>query len=127
MIALLEVIVRHRVHAAIVLASFILSAGCSGASSSAPTAADAKTFLDEVNRTFTRLGLDANRAGWVGQNFITADTEALDARATQALADASSRLAKNAVGFDTIDVPGDQRRQLDLLKVSLVIATPSDP
>ena len=118
---------RNRVHVIIVSASLALCAACSGASTTAPTGADARKFLDEVDRTFTRLSLDANRAGWVGQNFITTDTEALDARATQALADASSRFAKEAVRFDTIEVPADQRRQLNLLKVSLVLATPSDP
>jgi peptidyl-dipeptidase A len=119
--------VRHRVPAVIVSASLILAAGCSGAATTAPTSADAKKFLDEVDRTFTRLSIESNRAGWVTQNFITVDTEAMDARATQAIADASSRFAKEAVRFDKIDVPPEQRRQLDLLKVSLVLATPSDP
>jgi peptidyl-dipeptidase A len=118
--------VHHRLSTVIVSACLVLCAACT-ASTTAPTAADAKKFLDEVDRTLTRLSLDANRAGWVGQNFITPDTEAMDARATQALADASSRFAKEAVRFDKVEVPGDQRRQLNLLKVALVIATPSDP
>jgi peptidyl-dipeptidase A len=112
----------------------VLLSGCqaggpsaSGSPGGAPTAAGAKAFLDEVNTTFERLYLDASRAGWVAQNFITADTQALDARATQAVADAASRFAKDAVRFDGVDVPPDQRRQLDLLKVSLVLATPPDP
>jgi len=109
------------------VAAIVLCAACGRASSAAPTAADARKFLDEVDATFTRLSLDASRAGWVAQNFITTDTEALDARATQALADASSRFAKEAVKFDVVEVPPDQRRQLNLLKVSLVLATPSDP
>jgi peptidyl-dipeptidase A len=109
------------------MTSVILCVACSGAATSDPTAADAKNFLDEVDQTFARLSLDANRAGWVGQTYITPDTEALDARAAQALADAASRFAKEAVRFDHVDVPADQRRQLNLLKVSLVLATPSDP
>ena len=118
----------HRLVVAIIVSvSCAMLAGCGGASTAAPTAADAKKFLEEVDATFTRLSLEANRAGWVAQNFITTDTEALDARATQAFADASSRFAKDAVRFDTVDVPADQRRQLNLLKVSLTIATPSDP
>jgi peptidyl-dipeptidase A len=104
-----------------------LAAGCGSSTAAPPTVEDARKFLDEVDATFTRLSLDANRAGWVAQNFITTDTEAMDARATQALADASSRFAKQAVRFDSVEVPADQRRQLNLLKVSLVIATPSDP
>ena len=118
---------RYTISAAFVLTSIVLCAGCTGASTTAPTAADAKKFLDEVDRTLTRLSLDANRAGWTAQNFITPDTEAMDARATQALADASSRFAKEAVRFDSLELPADQRRQMTLLKVSLVLATPSDP
>jgi peptidyl-dipeptidase A len=120
--------VLHRSFAAAGLALSVaaVAAGCQ-ASTAAPTAQDAKQFLDEVNATFDRLYLDGNRAGWVAQNFITVDSEALDARATQAVSDASSRFAKQAVRFDNIEVPADQRRQLNLLKVSLVLATPSDP
>ena len=118
----------HRLSAAIgLIAAACLLASCGRASSAAPTAADARTFLDEVDATFTRLSLDASRAGWVAQNFITTDTEALDARGTQAIADASSRFAKEAVRFDKVDVTADERRQLNLLKVSLVLATPSNP
>jgi peptidyl-dipeptidase A len=121
--------VKHNSIAAVIVAlSLVPAIGCAGSTSTAaPTAADAKAFLDTVDATFTRLSLDANRAGWVGQNFITEDTEALDARMTQALADAASRFAKEAVKFDKVDVPPDQRRQLDVLKVSLVLATPSNP
>jgi peptidyl-dipeptidase A len=121
-------IVLYRLFAAAGLACSValVAAGCQ-ASTAAPTAQDAKQFLDEVDSTFTRLALDASRAGWVAQNFITVDTEALDARATQAISDASSRFAKQAVRFDSVDVPADQRRQLNLLKVALVLATPSDP
>jgi len=125
-----EVTVSYRLPIAIILAASMASfaaCGGGGSSSAAPTPADATAFLDNVDTTFTRLSLDANRAGWVGQNFITTDTEALDARMTQAIADASSRFAKEAVRFDAVDVPADQRRQLNLLKVSLVLATPSDP
>jgi peptidyl-dipeptidase A len=121
-----EFIVLHRLFVAAGLALSVAAAGCQ-ASTAAPTAQDAKQFLDEVNATFNRLWLDASRAGWVAQNFITTDTEAMDARATQAASDASSRFAKQAVRFDNVEVPADQRRQLNLLKVSLVLATPSDP
>ena len=110
----------------------LVSGGCNGFVSEvtmggAPTAADAKTFLEQANQTLDRLVVEASQAGWVGQNFITVDTEALDARHSQLLADAGARYAKEATRFDKIQVPADHRRQLDLLKVSLVLATPSDP
>ncbi len=106
-----------------------LSFGCAQtpASSAAPTAADAKAFLDRVNATTFTLGNQASQAGWVQQNFITDDTEAIAARANQAANEAGARFAKEAVKYDAVQVPADQRRQLNLLKVALVLATPSDP
>lgn len=98
-----------------------------GGQQAEPTAAEAKTFLDTANSTLLKLGNAGSQAGWVAQNFITQDTEALDARATQAWSDAASKFAKDAVRFDKVQLPPDQRRQLDLLKVSLVLATPADP
>jgi peptidyl-dipeptidase A len=74
-----------------------------------------------------RLGIQQNRAGWVQQNFITDDTEALAARVNQEYIDAVARFAKEAGRYDEVDVPPDQRRQLDLLKLSLVMVTPADP
>jgi len=95
--------------------------------SSAPTPADAKAFLTDVNAALLKLSVAGSQAGWVAQNFITDDTEALDSRATQAFSDASARFAKDAVRFDKVQLSPDLRRQLDLLKVALVLATPADP
>ena len=67
------------------------------------TAADAKTFLDTVNDTMKRLGIEQSRAGWVQQTFITDDTEALSARANQLAIDAAARFAKDAVKFDKVE------------------------
>src|SRR3954469_2021995 len=111
-------------------AAFALTASCtarSSGSSSAPTAGDAKQFLGRVNDDLMRLSVANAQTGWVAQNFITDDTEAVDARAPQAAADATARYAKEATRFDSVDVAADQRRQLTVLKNSLVLATPTDP
>ncbi len=92
-----------------------------------PTAADAKTFLDSVDETLKRLSIAQNQGGWVAQTYITEDTEATDARETQRLIEAAAQFAKQSTRFDKVEVPPDQRRQLNLLKVSLVMATPADP
>jgi peptidyl-dipeptidase A len=93
----------------------------------APTAADAKKFLDTVNDEMLRLQTEGNQAGWVQQNFITDDTEAIEARVNQRVTDAIAKYAREAARFDKVDVPADERRQLNLLKLSLVMVTPSDP
>jgi peptidyl-dipeptidase A len=104
-----------------------LALGCTQReASSSPTAAAAKTFLDTANETVLKLGTDQGRAGWVQQTFITDDTEAIAAQASQAANDAGVRLAKASTTFARVDVPPDQRRQLTVLKTSLVLAPPSD-
>lgn len=105
----------------------IVQLACAGASTPAPTAADATTFLDTVNDTMKRLWVAQSQAGWVQQTYITDDTEALNARATQEAIDATARFAKESPRFDHVEVPADQRRQLTLLRLSLVMATPADP
>jgi peptidyl-dipeptidase A len=117
---------KHPAIAALVL----LTAGvsCSRPASPPPaTAADAKAFLDTVNDTMLKLGIEASQAGWVQQNFITEDTEALGARTSQRFTDAVARFVKDSTRFDRVELPADQRRQIDVLKASLVLVTPSDP
>jgi peptidyl-dipeptidase A len=101
--------------------------GCGRTRPAAPTAADAKSFISTVNDTMLRLGVEQGQAGWVQQNFITDDTEALQARINQRYIDAVARFAKEATKYDNVEVPADERRQLNLLKLSLVMATPADP
>jgi peptidyl-dipeptidase A len=113
---------------AVLLAMALAVSTCAQRNSNpAPTAADAKRFLDTVNGTMERLLVEQNQAGWVQQTYITDDTEALQARVNQRVTDAIARFAKESVRFDRVEVPADQRRQLALLKLSLVMVTPSDP
>jgi peptidyl-dipeptidase A len=102
--------------------------GCARApaSSSPPTAAAAKAFLDAASATTLKLGIEQSQAGWVQQTFITDDTEAIAARANQAANQAGAKFARESVQYDQVQVAADQRRQLTLLKVALVLATPSD-
>jgi peptidyl-dipeptidase A len=102
------------------------AAGCARPSSSGPSTVGAKTFLDNVNATTLKLGIEQGRGGWVQQTFITDDTEAIAARASQAANEAGVRFAKESTTYDKADVPADERRQLTVLKTSLVLAPPSD-
>jgi peptidyl-dipeptidase A len=116
------------------IAMLTIASACAGAiacskaaSSASVTAADAKGFLDTANDTTLKLGIQQSQAGWVQQNYITDDTEAISAHASQLANEAGARFAKEATRYDKVEVPPDQRRQLTLLKTSLVLATPSDP
>src|SRR6188768_2843759 len=115
--------------AAVIAFGALGTASCSRAPSSTPDATpeEAKAFLETVNQTMEKLGLEASQGGWVQQNFITDDTEALGARTNQRYIDAIARAVKDTTRFDKLDLPADQRRQLNVLKTSLVMATPADP
>ena len=92
-----------------------------------PVDADATTFLKQTNDTMLRLGNEANQAGWVQQTYITPDTEALAAHANEAYMTAITDAAKRAAGYDNVQLPPDQRRQMTVLKNSLTMAAPADP
>jgi peptidyl-dipeptidase A len=102
-------------------------AACVRGSTSGPTAADARQFLDATNKTMLQLGVEQARAGWVQQTYITDDTEALAARANQQYIDAVASFAKASARFAPVALAAAERRQIDVLKTSLVMATPSNP
>jgi len=90
------------------------------------TSKDAQTFLDEVSQEMVTLGLSGARAAWIYSNFITDDTAALAAEADQKSTEAGVRFAMKAAEFDNVDVTAVQRRQLNILKQSLVLPAPQD-
>jgi peptidyl-dipeptidase A len=95
-------------------------------STSGSTPGDAKTFLNGASSTMLKLGVAQNQASWVQQTYITEDTEALSARADEEYINATAKLAKEAPRFNRVDLPPDQRRQLNLLRLALVMAAPSN-
>jgi peptidyl-dipeptidase A len=95
-------------------------------SNTAPSAEEARAFLAEANGTMLRLGNEASEAGWVQNTYITPDTEAMAARANAAYMTAVTRFAKEAVRFDGVELPVQERRQLTVLKNALTMAAPAD-
>src|SRR5262245_11478166 len=104
-----------------------MGAACATNQTAAPTAADATQFLGTVSDTMKKLSVGVHQGRQVQPNCVTDDTEALQARVNQRYTDAVARFAKESARFDKVSVPADQRRELDLLKLSLVMVTPADP
>jgi peptidyl-dipeptidase A len=104
---------------------------CLGASLTAadkpPTAADAKAFFDAAESKLLALAIDSSRADWVKDNFITDDTEILAAQADERVIIATVNLVKQSKRFDGLKLPADLARKMKLLRLSLTVATPSDP
>ena len=111
------------------LAAFPLSATAQPAAKKGakPKAGDARKFLDDAQKRLFDLSVEAQRAAWVQANFITYDTQILAAQRGEVVLAAGVELAKEASRFDDVKLPEDLRRQMDLLKRSLVLPAPSDP
>lgn len=93
----------------------------------APTAAEAKAFVDKVETDLARVGEYTNRASWVRATYITEDTQWLEAKASAEYNDLQTRYAVEAARFNNTPVDAVTRRKLDILKRNLVSPAPQRP
>jgi peptidyl-dipeptidase A len=105
--------------------AFAIATSCSTSPSS--TSDDAKQFLADAEDKLNTFNVESQRADWVHENFITDDTEALSAKGDQRYIDEQVKRAKDSTRFDKLQLPEDMTRKMKLLKIGLVLATPSDP
>ena len=91
-----------------------------------PTVAQARAFLTRAESTLYALSVEASRADWVANTYITFDTEELTAEAGEAYAVATRDLAMQARRYERVRLPADMRRKLLLLKLSLAAPPPPD-
>ncbi len=97
------------------------------AAAAKPTVPEAKAFLDDAESRLLDLGVKASRAAWVHLNFITDDTEQIDADASEALSTLLTQLATDAHRFDALKLPEDLSRKMLLLKLSTDFPAPHSP
>ncbi|HEX4627726.1 MAG TPA: M2 family metallopeptidase [Gemmatimonadales bacterium] len=109
----------------LLLGSVHAAAAQSGALDTATVAA-ARHLLDAAERELAVRSVALNRAGWIGENFITHDTELMAAAAQADVAMAVKRLVDGARRFDGVALPADVRRRLLLLKLQLAAPAPPD-
>jgi peptidyl-dipeptidase A len=107
--------------------ALLLCATPSLAQGPAPTAADAKTFVEQAETQLATMNEYAAKAAWVRANFITEDTQWLEAKATAEQAELATRLAKEAARFNGVTVDPVTARKLKLLKLYLVLPPPDRP
>jgi peptidyl-dipeptidase A len=92
-----------------------------------PTPEEARKFIDDVEQKLLVLGVDSGRADWVKSTYITDDTETLAAKLDERAIAATVEYAKQSTRFDGVQLDPVTARKIKLLKLSLTIATPSDP
>ena len=93
----------------------------------APTAEEARAFIDKVEADLAKISQYVSRASWVRATYITEDTMWLEAKATAEATDMATRYAMEAARFDNVEVDAVTRRKLAILKRSLVLPAPQRP
>jgi len=98
------------------------------ASAPPPTVEDARAFVGKTEEDLRRLWVARDRAGWVNENFITDDTEALAAAGEEATAAYVAEAITRSRRFDAIrgELPPDVARKLYLLSIAQTVPAPRD-
>ncbi len=98
------------------------------AAAQAPTADEARAFLDEVDEHLRRLWVARDRANWVNENFITDDTEILAASGEEATAAYVGEAIKRSKRFDSLRgrLSPDIARKLYLLSLAQTVPSPGN-
>jgi peptidyl-dipeptidase A len=114
----------------------IFIAGC-GDRDAAPVATAASMeaapqFIARVNRELLRSGIELNATDWVQNTYITADTQLINARATERNLEQLARLLHEARRFEGQKLDADSARSLELLKLVVLeqgsqAPAPDDP
>ncbi len=97
------------------------------AAAAAPTAADAKAFVEAAEAELDKVNAFAARAAWVRANFITEDTQWLEAKSSAEQNATVTRLATEAARFNGVATDPVTARKLKLLKLYLVSPAPNRP
>jgi peptidyl-dipeptidase A len=108
-------------------AAIALSIAAPALAQPAPTAAEAKAFVEKVETDLARVGEYANRASWVRATYITEDTMWLEAKAGAEYNELQTRYAVEAARFNNTPMDAVTRRKLDILKRNLVAPAPQRP
>jgi peptidyl-dipeptidase A len=95
--------------------------------SGAPTAAEARKFIERVDQDLKALGVRSSTADWIKNTYITDDTERAAAAANEELLGYSTAAIRAARRFAKVaNLDPDTRRKLHLLAVSQSVAAPVD-
>lgn len=105
----------------------LLSACAAGLLAGAAAAETPDDFAARVNRELQQVGIETGQAEWVQRTYITPDTEALAARASERLQAEYARLIAESKAFDGRPQSADAARTIMLLRTGQDAPAPDDP
>lgn len=106
------------------LLAALSATGCNQAP--VPTAADAAAFADQLDTDLRAISLEAAAAGWVQSTYITADTQRLNAAASERYLAYFSKAVQAARRFDGVQMDDATARTLELLRRGVSAPAPDD-
>ena len=122
--------IRTTIFALTILLLAGISASCGDSSQPGAghpqTTAGAGAFMEEAEARLLRAWIDAERAAWVQENFITDDTELIAADLQRQKIATTVDLSRASTRFDGVDMPEDLERKFRMLKTSLPLVAPAD-
>ena len=87
----------------------------------------AAAFVADAETRLAALGEYAARVQWARATNITFDTMWLEARVNGEATEMQVQLANQAATFNAVQVPGDVRRKLNLMRQGIVLPAPNRP
>jgi peptidyl-dipeptidase A len=91
-----------------------------------PTVAEAERFLADAEARLNKLNIEQARGAWVGENFITDDTEAISAFFSERYLTASGEIALAARRYNGLRLKPESARKLKLLQLTLMLSDPKE-
>ena len=92
----------------------------------APAPVPATEFISQVNSDLNGILREGNAAGFTQATNITADTQYLNARATERFLEFFSRKAAEAKAYDGATLDASTKRSLELIKLGVSAPAPAD-
>ena len=122
----MEFVRMHKLLLSTVLLSIVVISSCSSQQAPALNESDVETFLERVELEDKTLGPVASSAYWLQANFITYDSQKVVADYGKRFQLLALERARQASTFDDVEVSGENRRKLNLIKNSFVMPSPLD-
>ncbi len=121
---------RNKLFALAAFAAFCLAAPvailAADAPPTPPTAEEAAAFVEQAEKRFLEITNKLGRAAWVKANFITDDTEQIEADFQNEYTALGVELATKAARFNGLKLPYDVERNLNLIKLGLTLPAPNN-
>ncbi|HEY0063578.1 MAG TPA: M2 family metallopeptidase [Telluria sp.] len=110
----------------LLIAGLATTAAVAAPKTAAPTVAEAERFVADAEARLKQLELNAARADWVYQTFITDDTEAITAQAGEQKLTVAGELALKARRLNGLKLPEATARKLKLMQLTLMLSDAGD-